>query len=98
MPSYDVVIHRAAHRELENIPESEKTSIKAIAQEASTYKQPSDHSDIKLMRDTNGMFRIRSGKYRALCDLEPPNLRILKIKHRETVYDEVSEAKIRQGD
>lgn len=92
------VAHRSAINELNSIPSSEATSIKAIAQEASKLKKPSNHPDIRLMRHSNNMSRIRSGQYRALCDLKPPNFRLLLVDQREYVYDRIEEAKSRQTD
>lgn len=96
--SWIPVAHTSALNELHSIPGSEATTIKAIAQEASELKKPSDHPDIRLMRKAGNMMRIRSGKYRALCDLSPPNLRVLLVDHREYCYSRISEAKRRQQD
>ena len=90
------VAHRAAMRELHDIPSSDATTIKAIAQEASQLKKPSNHPNISLLRHCSGMMRIRSGNYRALCDRSPPDFRVLLIDRREYVYDRVGEAKARQ--
>ena len=93
---WNCMAHTRAMNELKNIPKSEAITIKAIAQEASKLKQPSNHSNIQLMRHCKGMMRIKSGKYRALCDRNPPDFRVLLIDHREYVYDRIEEAKDRQ--
>ena len=92
------VIHRSALNELHRIPASEATTIKAIAEEASKLKKPSDHPDIRILRKAGNMMRIRTGQYRALCDLNPPNLRVLAVGKREYIYDRIEEAKRRQTD
>ena len=95
--SWKPVVHKAALNELHDIPIENAKNLREIALEASKLKKPSDHSDIRLLRG-DSMFRLRSGKYRALADLEPPELRILLVDHREYIYTRRDEARYRQTD
>ena len=94
--SWHPTAHRSALRELRNTPDEHAEAIKAIAKDASTYQKPSNHPNISLLRDTDGIMRIKHGKYRALCDRYPPEFRILLVEHREYVYERIAEAQARQ--
>ena len=95
-PRWNCLAHRKAMNELHDIPGSDATTIKAIAQEAAKLKKPSNHPNIRLLRNANGMMRIRVGNYRALCDRSPPDFRVLLVGRREYVYSRIGEAKGRQ--
>ena len=97
-PSWNLIIHDQARDELHSIPDETASNLKDTLHTAKNREQPSDVSNIKLLRDANQIFRVREGKYRALCDLHPPHLRVLLIDHRETCYDQLDKAKERQAD
>lgn len=94
--SYQLVIHESALGELNTLPEVQRTNLKAKAREASRMQEPSNHSCISPLRDSNGIMRIRDGRFRALADLDIPQFRLLLIDHRERVYERIQEAKARQ--
>lgn len=96
--SYRPFIHRGALSELGSIPEENAAELKTITRNASKLQQPSSHPSIKLLKGEGGFFRIRSEKYRAICDLHPPKLRILLVRHRDKVYDQIEVAKERAND
>lgn len=96
--SYRAYIHRGALSELGSIPDENAEELKSITRNASRLQQPSSHPSIKLLKGESGMFRIRSQKYRAVADLQPPKLRILLVDHRDTCYDKIGVAKERAND
>lgn len=96
--SYRPYIHRGALGELADIPNSNEEEIEEITKMAARLQQPSSHPSVKLLKGQSGMFRIRSGKYRAICDLHPPKLRLLLVEHRDNVYDLIPVAKERRRD
>lgn len=91
-PSYQVIVHETAEAELADVPDPTRTNLKDTIAEASRREQPTTHPDARPMRDADNIFRLREGKYRALCDLSKPHLRVLLVEHRETVYSRTSEA------
>jgi len=64
--------------------------------EAATYPQPTMHPDIRPLRGTENLFRVRQGQYRALCDLRPPTLRVLLVHERDGVYACIEQAQSRR--
>jgi mRNA-degrading endonuclease RelE of RelBE toxin-antitoxin system len=98
MPAWKVIAHESAERELtKGVPDNIEDDLRQIVAEAAELEEPSSHSDVSILRDENGLFRLKAGKYRALADLEPPYLRILKVEHREKCYQSkaLTEAKER---
>ena len=96
--SYDVVIHQNALSELHSLPTNIRQEFREIAHQAAKLKKPSNHPNIRLLRHSNNMMRIRVDYYRAICDLSIPEFRVLLIDHREYVYQSIEEAKARQSD
>lgn len=92
------VIHQSAKMELGRVPPSETQELKSTVKQASKLQSPSDHRGCRKLKNTNRMFRVRAGKFRAICDHEAPNVRILLVDHRRRVYDKIPEAKERQKD
>jgi mRNA-degrading endonuclease RelE of RelBE toxin-antitoxin system len=84
---YEVVLHETAERELDNLPSDVRSDLIQQIQQAAAMKQPTEHSKVKPLRDTNGLFRFRVGSYRALGDLDLPHLRILAIGERDGFYE-----------
>ena len=93
--SYIARIHISAKRELEACPIDIQHELKDKIIQASELQEPSSHSDIRLLRGCNGLFRVRAGDFRAICDLVSPTLRVLLVDRRSRVYDRVDEAKAR---
>ena len=94
--SWQPMIHRSAVRELSHAPKQVQHGIREVAVEAAQLQKPSSHPDIKLMRGSDGLQRIRVGQWRALVDRYPPQFRILLVDRRRKVYDRVEEAKERR--
>lgn len=83
--------HRAARDELESIPEPYPEAITSILREASNCQHPAEHSRIDTLHDGD-LYRVRVGKWRAVIDYHMACVRLLRVGHRETIYDESSMA------
>lgn len=95
--TYFLVIHTAAQSELNQVPQQTRNALRRTIKETAALQRPTDHSRAKPLRHADNLFRIREGKYRALCDLSLPYLRCLLVDHRDTVYDRTGEAMGRKG-
>lgn len=91
-PAYSIIVHQTANTELQNIPDQTYAQLKTTLREVAQEEQPTQHKDVRPMRDADNLFRIREGKYRALCDLQKPNLRVLLVGHRDGLYERTQEA------
>jgi len=95
-PRYNTVIHKSAQRELHQAPVETAQQLRQSIHEAATYPQPTMHPDIRPLRGTENLFRVRQGQYRALCDLRPPTLRVLLVHERDGVYSCIEQAQSRR--
>jgi len=84
---YNIILHETAERELDSIPDEPRSDFIQLFKQASKLQQPTSHSNVKPLRDTDGLFRFRVSNYRALGDLDLPNLRILAVGKREGFYE-----------
>lgn len=90
--TYFLVIHRAAQSELEQAPQTTRNALRRTLKDVATCERPTNHSKAKPLRHAENLFRVREGKYRALCDLSLPHVRVLLVDHRGDVYSRTEEA------
>lgn len=86
MPQYQIQLHPTAQRELDGLSGDSTENITSTIQSVAETECPSTHSAVKHLDGQQGLFRIRAGKVRAIATLEKPELLILKIGKRNTVY------------
>lgn len=85
---YQIILHESAQRELDAMPSETRDKLTTQIKDAAQRKQPTNHPNVKPLRETNGLFRFRAGDYRAVGDLDLPHLRILAIGEREGFYED----------
>ena len=91
MPEYRIKLHPAAKRELTDLPDEDRENITDAIRTVSEQQEPSSHPATKHLDGHDGLFRIRSGQVRAICDLQKPSLYVLKIGDRNTVYRRIDD-------
>ncbi len=91
MPQYDLAIHHSAERELDNLPTEKRSQLIDELRTVATYEQPSGYARAKHLSGQDKLFRVRSGDVRAICKLDKPHIRIIKVGERDGVYDDVDE-------
>lgn len=97
MPSYQIELHPTASKELHNLTESRREQLTDTLIELSEQREPTQHPRVKHLEGHAGLFRVRCGSVRAICELQKPNLRILRIGTRDTVYeiiDDIDERRV----
>lgn len=91
VPSYRI---RLAEGAFENRGLDEKTTqrIEETIKEVASHRQPTEHSKCDYLKGKKGSsYKIRVGDFRVLAELEKPFLNVLKIDHRDSVYDDVDD-------
>lgn len=83
------LVHRTARDELHSIPEPYPQAFKKIIREASSCRHPAEHSRITTLHDGD-LYRVRVGKWRGVIDYHLGQVRLLRVAHRESIYDESS--------
>lgn len=87
MARYEPVIHATARRELDDLDDATADALTDAIVAVAERRQPSDHPKVKPLEGQPGLLRVRSGDVRAILELKKPELRVLRVGHRETVYD-----------
>lgn len=91
MVSYNVLLDRKAERALNNLAPKAKADVRKLLKDVATQEQPSHHQKAKQLQGQPGMFRVRTGNYRAICELDKPDLLVYRVGKRKHVYDDVDE-------
>lgn len=86
---YQVVWLKPALKGLSKLPKSEKEKIIAKIE---NLKKDSTLVEVKKLANTKNLFRIRSGNYRVIFQIDRPNkkIKIVAAGHRKDVYRAVS--------
>jgi len=89
---YDVVIEKSQERKFRALDESVQDRIRDVVNEVKQTRQPSSHDKAKPLRGpTGGLFRLRIGDYRLVCEKDMNELKIHKLGERKHVYDNMNE-------
>jgi len=96
-PSWNVVIHRAAERELANVTGDAGDELTARLKQLRYYDEPTQAAYVKHLEDHQQLFRVRVDGYRAICQCSRPAIQVLVVGTRSRVYDKIAVAKGRGG-
>jgi mRNA-degrading endonuclease RelE of RelBE toxin-antitoxin system len=94
--SYTIRLHPRANEELDNLPEDTHDRMTDTLQEVARNRAPTQHTRVKQMQGPD-LYRVRVGQYRAVVSLQKPELLILRIGERGTVYREEGDIGKRLG-
>ena len=85
---YDILIHKKAVRSLTNVPGGVLKKFALILEILKINPVPWKEFDVKKIRDSEDMYRIRIGNYRIIYifEKENKNIHILKFNRREKIY------------
>ena len=81
--SYEVFIEKKAIRNLNKIPEKDMERIK---KDIRALKDFPDRLDIKKLSGMHNKYRIRSGKYRIIIEIEDRRIVVIDVLPRKTAY------------
>jgi mRNA-degrading endonuclease RelE of RelBE toxin-antitoxin system len=93
--SWNVVIHRAAERELGSVTGDAGDELTARLKQLRYYEEPTQAPYVEHLEDHQQLFRVRVDGYRAICQCSRPAIQVLVVGTRSRVYDKLSVAKSR---
>jgi len=96
-PSWNLMIHRSAERELANVTGDAGDELTNRLKQLRYYKQPTSAAYVEALEDQADLFRVRVDGYRAICRLDPPRLEVVAVGTRSRIYDRLEVAKERAG-
>jgi len=91
MASYQITLHPTAKRELNTLTSNERDRLTDALTDVAGEREPTSHPKTKSLEGQPGLFRVRVGDVRAVCTLQKPELRILRVGYRSDVYEIIDE-------
>jgi mRNA-degrading endonuclease RelE of RelBE toxin-antitoxin system len=93
MVEYDVVVHHDAKKVINNLPPNDKHRVTQAIKDVAGTRQPTNHSKCQIMQNDRGekVYKIRVGDYRAIAQLDKPELQVLKVSTRQGAYRDVDD-------
>jgi mRNA-degrading endonuclease RelE of RelBE toxin-antitoxin system len=90
MPNYQITLHRDAKTTLSGFTAERRDRITDIITEVSERRKPTDHPKCKVLNNNHPetLYKVRVGDYRVLCQLNKPELQVLKIGERNGFYND----------
>ncbi len=89
MPKYRLIFHRKAEKSLDRLDKKAKQRVLEDILCLTNFTGLRSRLDIVKMKGHEGFYRLRSGKLRTEFTVDKPSetIIILKIEHRERVYE-----------
>jgi len=88
MARYSIRFAPAANRDLQQLAPYERERLVDALGDVAGCEQPSSHPDVQaLTGDHQGRLRLRVGDWRAILELDKPDLLVHAVGDRETIYD-----------
>lgn len=88
--SYNLIAHPQAENDLNAVPSSAESRIRETLNRLATIESPTNHPKCIELTNASGLYRIRIGDWRVILALEKPNLILLIVDSRKTVYRQTS--------
>ncbi|MCD4767063.1 MAG: type II toxin-antitoxin system RelE/ParE family toxin [Methanosarcinales archaeon] len=81
--SYDVLIEKNAIKEIKKFPAPDIQRIKEAIKKLPDFPA---RMDVKKLAGTRNIYRIRTGHYRILIELEVHTVKVFAVFHRKKAY------------
>jgi len=88
---YEVTIHKRALAELRGIPDENRQKMKDRLRECGETEKPTELNYVESL-DNSDLFRVRVVDWRAICCLDKPELKVLAVGDRDTIYQRIQVA------
>ena len=91
MPHYQIELHPTADDELGELSTDARDRLTTALVAVSKEREPTSHPTAKQLEGQPGLFRVRAGDARAVCELSKPRLLVYRVGTRDEVYDVIDE-------
>ena len=93
MGQYTIQLHRDAKQTLKGLDADTRKRVEDTLTEVSHSRQPTNHAKCEVLSNNHKevLYKIRVGEYRAIAQLDRPNLLILKLGQRNGMYQDVDD-------
>ena len=88
MPRFAIEIKKSAEKELARLPKRERARfVQPINALADDPLRPRSGVDIKRLKGTRALYRLRVGDYRGIYEIEGARVIFTRFGHRSKIYD-----------
>jgi len=88
-PAYKIALRPQAESTLQRLSDYERERIIDALSDVARHEQPSSHPGVRALKgDKQGQLRLRVGNWRAVLELEKPDLLVHTIGDRDTIYND----------
>lgn len=88
---YKPVLHVKAERELNELDESDRSRLTSLIHDVCSEREPTQHSRARHLEGQEDLFRLREGDVRAICALDKPELKVICVGKRDSVYENIDD-------
>ena len=81
--TYEVFLERKAIKSIKNLPDKDKERIKRDIKSLKTFP---GGLDVKKLSGMHNKYRIRSGEYRIIIEIEDGRITVIDVLPRRTAY------------
>jgi mRNA-degrading endonuclease RelE of RelBE toxin-antitoxin system len=76
---------------LQDLPQDPRERLTTVLEEVSRERRPCEHSKCSLLENQSDVYKVKVGDWRALLRLRKPELRVLRVGHRQNFYRGIEE-------
>lgn len=78
-----VIYNKRTQKQLEDIPANDRIRLTA---RIDAYAADQQAGDVIKMQGTDNTYRLRSGNYRAIFEIEGDTMFVIRVGHRKSIY------------
>lgn len=84
--SYSLQIQTDAKNDYDQLPTEVQDRLYNVLEEIAGRRRPCTHSKCSLLEGESDVYKVKVGDYRCLLRLRKPELRVLRVGHRQNFY------------
>jgi mRNA-degrading endonuclease RelE of RelBE toxin-antitoxin system len=88
---YELTTTQSVRNDLQGLPDDPRSRLTEVLEEISGERRPCQHSKCSLLENQSDVYKVKVGEYRALLRLKKPELRVLRVGHRQNFYRGIEE-------
>lgn len=90
---YTLRVHQDVRQAITALPPRERDHVTDTLVAVAEHRQPTTHPKCSVLQNnySETVYKVRIGKYRALCLLDRPTFKVLKFGRRNHVYDDIDD-------
>ena len=85
--TYRIKLHQSVERDLGKLDSEARETVTDVLSSVAACRKPTDHPSCEFLSGWTHIYRVRADRYRIIVQLDQPDLLVLELGKRRTVYD-----------